>query len=191
MYYRVAVQTCPEACLEWKTTPLSSLDALFRMLRRYSALPLDSFRVFKASSREELNSLLSLENDGLMTSSETAADFLCERKIRSLGTLTDCSQNEIKQADNPLEPERLYACINAKTHLARAGEASPEAPFTIQQAIANVQQVGGIEQRRINLEMGAGGDHDQPYLFTLPLSVPQRLAWAKLLARVRRGEIQP
>ena len=40
-------------------------------------------------------------------------------------------------------------------------------------------------------ESGAGGDHDVPYTFVLPLSMPQVLAWARLLARVERGEVQP
>jgi hypothetical protein len=47
-----------------------------------------------------------------------------------------------------------------------------------------------LEKRREELERGAGGDHDLPYQFTLPTSMPQVLAWVKLLARVQQGEFQ-
>jgi hypothetical protein len=50
---------------------------------------------------------------------------------------------------------------------------------------------GFLEKRRVELEHGAGGDHDQPYQFRLPSSLPQALAWTKLLVRVQQGEIQP
>lgn len=48
-----------------------------------------------------------------------------------------------------------------------------------------------MEQRREELERGAGGDYDIPYRFALPTSILQVLAWMKLLARVRDGELQP
>jgi len=38
---------------------------------------------------------------------------------------------------------------------------------------------------------GVGGDHDVSYAFALPWSLPHVLAWARLLARVQRGELQP
>ncbi|HKF35354.1 MAG TPA: hypothetical protein VKB35_00510 [Ktedonobacteraceae bacterium] len=48
-----------------------------------------------------------------------------------------------------------------------------------------------LEQRREELEHGVGGDHDIPYRFTGPSSMPQVLAWMKLLARVQDGTYQP
>ncbi len=48
-----------------------------------------------------------------------------------------------------------------------------------------------LEKRREECERGAGGDHDLPYRFTLPTSMPQVLAWVKLLARVQQGDFQP
>ncbi len=47
------------------------------------------------------------------------------------------------------------------------------------------------ERRREALESGPGGDHDLPYSFSLPRSLPQVLAWMTLLARVQRGELHP
>jgi hypothetical protein len=51
--------------------------------------------------------------------------------------------------------------------------------------------VSWIEVRRLEVELGAGGDHDQPYTWSLPPSGSHMLAWAKLLARRARGELVP
>ena len=48
-----------------------------------------------------------------------------------------------------------------------------------------------IEVRRLEMELGAGGDHDQAYTWSLPSSGPQVLAWTKLLVRVQQGDVQP
>ncbi len=47
------------------------------------------------------------------------------------------------------------------------------------------------ELKRLELELHGEGDHDSPYMFTLPANMPQILAWTKLLARVHSGELQP
>lgn len=47
-----------------------------------------------------------------------------------------------------------------------------------------------LEWRRLEHERGAGVDHDLPYHFALPLSLPQVLAWTRLLGRVQCGEIE-
>jgi hypothetical protein len=47
------------------------------------------------------------------------------------------------------------------------------------------------EIKRLELELHTKGDHDSPYTFTLPTSMPQILAWTKLLARVHNGELKP
>lgn len=51
--------------------------------------------------------------------------------------------------------------------------------------------VSVLERRREELESGPGGDHDFPYSFSLPLSLPQVLAWMALLAKVQKGELNP
>ncbi len=48
-----------------------------------------------------------------------------------------------------------------------------------------------LEWRRLERELGPGGDHDVPYTFALPLSMPHVLAWMRLLAQVQRGELEP
>jgi hypothetical protein len=47
------------------------------------------------------------------------------------------------------------------------------------------------DKRRDEFERGAGGDHDLPYRFMLATSMPQALAWVKLLVRVQQGDLQP
>ena len=49
--------------------------------------------------------------------------------------------------------------------------------------------VSWIEVRRLEVELGAGGDHDQPCTWSLPPSGSHMLAWSKLLARRERGEL--
>ncbi len=53
------------------------------------------------------------------------------------------------------------------------------------------RSMSSLEKRRLEHELGAGGDHDVPYHFALPLSMPQALAWMRLMGRVQRGELQP
>jgi hypothetical protein len=50
--------------------------------------------------------------------------------------------------------------------------------------------MSSLERGRAEVECGAGGDHDMPYAFALPLSVPQTLAWIRLLVKVQRGELE-
>lgn len=54
----------------------------------------------------------------------------------------------------------------------------------------NKHRVSWIEVRRLELELGAGGDHDQAYAWSLSSSDPHVLAWTKLLARRERGEFE-
>src|SRR5690349_16582050 len=46
-----------------------------------------------------------------------------------------------------------------------------------------------MEVRRLEVELGEGGDHNQPYDGDLTLSSSQTLAWTTLLARRARGEL--
>jgi hypothetical protein len=50
-------------------------------------------------------------------------------------------------------------------------------------------RVSWIEVRRLEVELGAGGDHDCPYTGSLVLAGPQMLSWTRLLARRERGEL--
>jgi len=50
--------------------------------------------------------------------------------------------------------------------------------------------VSWIEVRRLEVELGEGGDHDRPYTWSLPPSGPLVLACKKLLVRRDRGEFE-
>src|SRR5947209_6154136 len=81
MYYRIAWKSNQSAVWQWKSTKLSSLEAVFRFLRMYSAIPQDHLRVFSSSSVEGMNEMLMHENQGWESASLTAEEFLRERRI--------------------------------------------------------------------------------------------------------------
>ncbi len=83
MYYRVAIQVDASPAWQWKSTTLSSLNALFQLLRRYRNLSQNHLRVFSSSSREEMDEQLVRENNGLTSHSVTAAQFMQEQMIGS------------------------------------------------------------------------------------------------------------
>lgn len=181
MYYRVAIQRQAEhldrpPSWQWTSTVLSSLETLFQFLRPYGALRLDHLRVISSSSRQGLEEQLMQENQGLGTPSVTAAHFLQERRIHA---------PEVRRGTPAREgaADQQVASIAVAT-LPSMNESSREGNGL----------VGGsrsaLESRRLELESGAGGNHDVPYRFVLPLSMPQVLAWMRLLARIQRGELQ-
>ena len=51
-------------------------------------------------------------------------------------------------------------------------------------------RVSWIEVRRLEMELGAGGDHDQVYACSLPISEPHALAWTKLRALREHGALE-
>ena len=180
MYYRVAMHKHPASPWQWKSTVLSSLQALFQFLRPYSALPQDRLRVFSARSREEMDELLARENNGLWSSSVTAAQFLQERGIGSHPMTRTASIN-----GTPRAQKIVPIAVNTSLSLSQENRAA-EPATTLQK-----WSTKALERRRFELEQGAGGDHDVPYTFALPVSMPQVLAWMRLLAKVQGGELQP
>ncbi len=168
MYDGVPIQGDSSPIWQWKSTTLSELSALFQFLRRYRAFGHDLLRVFSSLSPEELNEQLVRMNQGLASTSVTAAQFLQERLIGSpeMAWRTSTRGNEgttsIAVITVPLLGE------------SRRG--------------GNAQDGRGrspLEKRREELEPGGGGDHGIPYRFTRPSSMPQVLTWMKLLARVQ------
>ena len=177
MYYRVAIQADPSLTWQWKSTVLSELSALFQWLRLYRALPQDRLRVFSSTSREEINEQLARENRGDRSISVTAARFLQERMIGSRDGACGAS-----------EPGTWGK--QGTVSLAVATESAPKESNRGAPAL-DEGRMSTLDRRRLELERGTGGDHDVPYTFALPSSMPQVLAWMKLLARVQRGELQP
>ena len=58
MYYRVAIQLDPSPRWQRKSTVLSELSTVFRFLRPYGALQMESLRVFSSSERVGLDEQL-------------------------------------------------------------------------------------------------------------------------------------
>jgi len=166
MYYRVAIQVEAQPPWKWQSTVLSSLNGLLQWLQVYRAFPPERLRIFSSTSPQELNEQLARENQGFFSASVPAPQFLQERKIALQGTVRKASPRGT-QADEPT------ASIPAKPSLSPAERG-----------------MSPLDRRREEIECGTGGDHDLPYQFTLPTSLPQILAWVRLLARVQRGDVQ-
>ena len=182
MYYRLAIQQGRDhldrpVTWQWKSTALSSLQSLFQLLRLYGALPQEHLRVFSSPSREGLQEQLEQENQGLSSPSVPAAQFLRERMLRSPMLVRSISEHE-----GGMELQKgAIAVISQTAGNERRGEGS----------VLESRGNSALQRRREELESGPGGDHDLPHSFSLPLSVPQVLAWMTLLARVQRGELYP
>lgn len=176
MYYRVAIRRDISPCWRWESRVIASLDALFRVLRLYRSMPWDHIRVFFSSSVEYMDEMLARENKGLASNSITA-----ERLFNSSKQIQPCEEN---QFESELGTSKSMVTVVTSILSEQAlYEQSLRAPFE--------NSMSFVEMRRLELELGASGDHDTPYTFTLPPSMPQVLAWTKLLARVRRGELEP
>jgi len=74
--------------------------------------------------------------------------------------------------------------------LSRANQGLLSTAITTDQ-LWDKHRVSWIEVRRLELELGAGGDHDRPYTWSLTPSSAHVLAWTKLLARRERDEFVP
>jgi hypothetical protein len=176
MYYRVATQVDAAPTWRWKSTALSSLDTLFQFLRIFRALSHDQMRVFSSSSREGLAEQLEQENKGVASTSVTAAQFLQERLM-------------------PQAVVRSTSAHKGGTSLERGSIAVISQQAVNERGASSLalesRGMSALERRREELESGPGGDHDLPYSFSLPLSLPPVLAWMTLLVRVQQGELHP
>ena len=175
-YYRVALWADHSSTWQWESRVIGSLDMLFRVLGLYSMMHGNRIRVFFASSVGCLDEMLGRENTGLLSSSLTAEQLFND------------SEHIHPREMNRLEPERGpgVSMGMAVTSILR------EQAWDEQRLSASFKGSRSfLEMRRLELELGAIGDHDTPYAFTFPTSMPQVLAWTKLLARVRSGELAP
>lgn len=167
MLYQVAIRTDLVSPWQWRSTPLSSLETLFAFLRLYQALPADRLQVFTAATREDLNVQLiqaNRERDVHLVRSITA-------KLSQEGTETPGCRDAGTAGTERGQGSLSMGTENGMMHSYSAGLSS-------------------LEKNRFELEMGEGGDHDVPYLFTLPLSMPQALSWIELCIRVQNGELE-
>jgi hypothetical protein len=176
MYYRIAIKNRQTSIWQWKSTPLSSLHALFQWLQWYRAFPHDRLRIFASSSRETMNEQLAQENQGLGSPSETATHFLHRRRLRLPEASGETSAPGVHGYG-----QTPSITVSTATRLNESSRAT-----SLDEQFKCLQEKG-----RLELELGAGADHDVPYRFALPASMPQVLTWIRLLARVEREEAQP
>jgi len=184
MYYRVAIQVDAAPPWTWQSTALSSLGSLLQWLQVYRAFPHERLRIFSSSSREALNEQLEQENQGLASTSVTAVRFLRERRLcppAGSGVPRSLVGNSLEQ-EKGTERKRESIAVISQQALNESGKGGS----TLERRGISAQ-----DQRREELESGPGGDHDLPYRFSLPISLPQVQAWMTLLARVQQGELRP
>jgi len=81
-------------------------------------------------------------------------------------------------------PEQLEAMLR------RENQGLLSAAVTVDQ-LWDKFRVSWIEVRRLEIELGAGGDHDRPYAWSSPPSAPHVLAWTRLRALRERGAFEP
>lgn len=173
MYYRLALQNQHTSTWIWKSTVLTALDAVFQLLRVFRPLAPERARVFSACCKEELNEMLARENDGLPSGSVTAVVFLRAHNLQAPETTPNTAEHMMSKQPITVAPASARPAPGRATCLPRQSELS------------------GLEQRRLDLEMGVGGDHDLPYVFTLAPSWPQLNVWLKLFARVQDDNVHP
>lgn len=173
--YRLALYDRQIHVWTWKSTVLNSLQAVFQLLRSYSALPQDHIRVFTAASKEELNEMLSCENTNRSSGSATAVQFLQARLLQV--------PEQSAAAHRTLEPAARQATAVATD--------TPRRELSTIAGFPDFANVNSLDRKRLEIECGSGGDHDLPYRFSLPVSTPQLLAWARLQTRVQAGELEP
>jgi hypothetical protein len=164
MYYRVAIQVEASPPWQWKSTALNSLNLLLQWLQFYRAFPRERLRIFSSPSREELNEQLARENRGFLSTSVPATRFLQELGI--------APREGGQAAGGSRANERTYL-------VAAVAGLSPGESST-----------SSLDKQRERLERGSGGDHNTPYQFALPISLPQLLAWLTLQVRVQQGDLQ-
>lgn len=175
MYYRVAIQTNSLPAWKWKSTVLSSLDILFQFLRLHHSIPANRLRIFTSPSQENMNEMLSRENEGFGDYSVTAEQFLRARHLH------------VWETGKP-EPIQQEAHTTTEDKAPKSPQPSlPASGMTINHVPAFTSNP--LDRKRQEIEFGPGGDHDCPYTFTLPQSIPEMLAWIKLLEKVQGSSI--
>jgi hypothetical protein len=183
MYYRIAIQTAQSSNWQWQSTPLNSLGALLRWLQFYRIFPRDRLRIFSSCERQQLHAQLAALNQGRLSTSVTATQFLQERRIQPPERTREAPSRE-EAADRRWQPSMMEAIAFRNSY------AQVETNVPGNEAAPGVGS-SAVERSRETLESGEGGDHDVAYRFVLPASMPQVTAWVRLLAKVQQGELEP
>ena len=191
IYFRVALRKDQLTQWRWKSGILSTPNTLFDFLSMYNRVPKDRIRVFFATSIEFMDEMLVRENNGLLSNSITLEDFLkMSRKIDG---------KRIKELEFEVGLQHSRELIAKSVITRKLGDEHVSVPASSFAAANYPTSEAARSSRASNLlghlqedsEWSIGGDHDTPYTFALPVSTPQALAWARLLAKVQNGELIP
>ncbi len=192
-YYRLAVQDYQSARWIWKTTAVTSLQALLQLLRSYRMLSQDGIRVFSASSEAELNEMLSRQNNHLESGSVTVAQFLQARKIAGGEQSTSEERGSPQTMQQGTDTATWAGEVWDKHRAAQYGAGTvPTSRLCEYLAAPGALSSAGMdshEKKRLEIELGPGGDHDTRYLFTLPIVLKEQLAWLHMQVQVKAGEL--
>ena len=97
---------------KWRSTLLTSPHALFTLLRAYSYVPKDQIRVFFASSEDDMDEMLTRQNQGQISSSITADQFLSGKSINTL----DVKRLEWELSTEPDQDESYTFTMPTNVH---------------------------------------------------------------------------
>jgi hypothetical protein len=169
VYFRVAMRIDAAARWQWRSTTLTSLNALFSFLKVYERVARDRTRVFFASSSRVLNEMLVRENSGRVSNSMTVEELWQERgKIDKLEMMH-------LEAELAMRKSRQLVASSGSSVTAELPARSLKT-----RPLAALPKVSTDDRM-----------YDTPYVFTLPTATKQALAWARLLTRVQNGELVP
>ncbi len=192
IYFRVAIRMDQLSQWRWKSGMLNTPGTLFDFLNMYDRVSKNRLRVFFATSKTVMNEMLVRENNGLLSNSLTVEEFL-ERGRKIEGQY-------IKQLEFELGLQESMELIAKSAITRKLGDesSSMQALSPVEPAIPAISETGGnnwesslMRHMQEDSEWSIGGDYDTPYTFALPDSMPQALAWAKLLVKVQSGELTP
>lgn len=180
IYYRIATQKYRSTEWEWKSTPVNSLEAVFRLGRQYGFMPAEQVRVFAASAVDYMDILLTRENLGLPSNSLTLEQLLQDHQSITAPYVRqfEMGLGWLEGTEEPLSP--------STPDVVSATVATPETEL---QPVATLDRT--IDNDIMLDPELCGGDHDEPYIFALPEFTPHALAWIKLRAKVQAGELIP
>jgi hypothetical protein len=192
IYFRVALRTNQSSQWRWKSGMLRTPGTLFDFLKMYDRIPKNRLRVFFATSMEFMNAMLVRENRRSLSNSVTVEEFLKNGKR--------IDGEQIIQLESELALEVSKELITRSVITRKLGDDSSSlrsvasfesANTTSTEARGNSQERNLLGLMQEASEWDIGGDYDTPYTFALPVSTPQALAWARLLAKVQSGELIP
>ena len=192
IYFRVAIQMDQLSQWRWKSGILNTPGTLFDFLNMYDRVSKNRLRVFFATSKTVMNEMLVRENNGLLSNSLIVEEFL-ERGRKIEGKYIKQLEFELglQESMELIAKSAITRKLGDESSSLQAASSIEATNPVIAETRVNNQESNLIRQMREKLEWSRGDGYDTLYTFALPVSMPQILAWTRLLAKVQRGELTP